>query len=195
MATTSPDNIWTPDAGDLYDLSIDLAATADSVQDALLRYRGLRVMTNAQRLALAGANLFDGLHVYTTDTDRYWIYVSGAWVDEGPRDTGWTTVPLASGFTVVSGRTPQVKVIGKVAYWRGQVQGTTSSSNPIMVAAGGVPGFARPSGFSDSGSPVSSSNGAVEVSLTVDTAGAVFAASPTSAVRNFYLKGLSGYTV
>lgn len=35
MATTSPDNIWTPDAGDDYALTVDLAATADTVQDAL----------------------------------------------------------------------------------------------------------------------------------------------------------------
>lgn len=35
MATTSPDNIWTPDAGDDYALTVDLAAMADSVQNAL----------------------------------------------------------------------------------------------------------------------------------------------------------------
>lgn len=35
MATTSPDNIWTPDAGDDYALTVDLAAMADTVQDAL----------------------------------------------------------------------------------------------------------------------------------------------------------------
>lgn len=35
MATTSPDNIWTPDAGDDYALTTDLAATADTIQAAL----------------------------------------------------------------------------------------------------------------------------------------------------------------
>lgn len=35
MATTSPDNIWTPDSGDDYALTVDLAATADTIQDAL----------------------------------------------------------------------------------------------------------------------------------------------------------------
>lgn len=35
MATTSPDNIWTPDSGDDYALTVDLAAMADTVQDAL----------------------------------------------------------------------------------------------------------------------------------------------------------------
>lgn len=35
MAVTSPDNIWTPDSGDDYALTVDLAATADTIQDAL----------------------------------------------------------------------------------------------------------------------------------------------------------------
>lgn len=35
MATTSPDNIWTPDSGDDYALTVDLAATADTIQAAL----------------------------------------------------------------------------------------------------------------------------------------------------------------
>lgn len=39
MATTSPDNIWTPDSGDDYALTVDLAATADTVQDALTDVR------------------------------------------------------------------------------------------------------------------------------------------------------------
>lgn len=39
MAVTSPDNIWTPDAGDQYALTTDLAATADTVQDALTALR------------------------------------------------------------------------------------------------------------------------------------------------------------
>ncbi len=39
MATTSPDNIWTPDAGDDYALTVDLAAMADTIQDALNEIR------------------------------------------------------------------------------------------------------------------------------------------------------------
>lgn len=35
MATTSPDDIWTPDSGDDYALTTDLAAMADTIQDAL----------------------------------------------------------------------------------------------------------------------------------------------------------------
>lgn len=35
MATTSPDNIWSPDSDDQYTPTVDLAAMADSVQDAI----------------------------------------------------------------------------------------------------------------------------------------------------------------
>lgn len=35
MALTTPDNIWTPDAGEQYALTTDLATMADTIQDAL----------------------------------------------------------------------------------------------------------------------------------------------------------------
>lgn len=35
MPVTSPDNIWTPDSGDDYALTVDLARMADDIQDAL----------------------------------------------------------------------------------------------------------------------------------------------------------------
>lgn len=37
MATTSPDNLWSPDSGDDYNLTIDWAASLQTVQDALNR--------------------------------------------------------------------------------------------------------------------------------------------------------------
>lgn len=54
MAITSPDNIWTPDSGDDYALTVDLAATADTVQAALTSIRadnGIRKGTTTQRNA------------------------------------------------------------------------------------------------------------------------------------------------
>lgn len=145
MAMTSPDNIWTPDVGDEYDITADLATMADTVQDALLRYRGLRVMTNAQRLALAGANLFNGLHVYTTDTDRYWIYRGGSWIDEGPRDTGWIDLPYVAGFTAGTPGQMAYRVRDGVFYLKGGATGTfPSASYTNVVAAGAIPAEYRP---------------------------------------------------
>lgn len=40
MATTTPDDLWTPDAGDAYALTTDLAAGMDTVQTALNTVRG-----------------------------------------------------------------------------------------------------------------------------------------------------------
>lgn len=49
MAVTSPDNIWTPDSGDEYALTVDLAAMADTVQDAL-NLRGTLVVSDLDEL-------------------------------------------------------------------------------------------------------------------------------------------------
>lgn len=51
MATTSPDNIWTPDSGSNYDYVIDAGATATSVQNALTRRANSYTGTTAQRTA------------------------------------------------------------------------------------------------------------------------------------------------
>lgn len=79
MATTSPDNIWSPDSGDDYALTVDLAAMADTVQDALNTVKTYRPLTNTERLALTGGDLFEGLIVYTTDTNALWKYDGSAW--------------------------------------------------------------------------------------------------------------------
>ena len=79
MAVTSPDNLWSPDSTDPYNLVPDLAAMQDTVQDALNTVKTYQPLTNAQRLALAGADLFEGRIVYTTDTNALWKYNGSAW--------------------------------------------------------------------------------------------------------------------
>lgn len=106
MATTSPDNLWTPDSGDDYALTVDLAAFADTVQDALTsRPRTYRTdLTNAQRIALTGPDLFEGLRVRTTDTDLDWLYTGTAWVIV---ENGLYLIPPTSvtGGTITAGKT------------------------------------------------------------------------------------------
>lgn len=106
MATTSPDNIWTPDSGDDYALTVDLAATADTVQAALNTLRNTtasRVGTNAQRLALTGPSLFEGLTFYTTDTNRFWFYDGATWLTADP-GTYLLTPSSVTGGTVTNGK-------------------------------------------------------------------------------------------
>lgn len=84
MATTSPDNIWTPDAGDDYALTTDLAATADTVQDAITSLRaaaGSTRGTNTERDASSPTT--GALWNSTTDGFVYryngtsWLYAPG----------------------------------------------------------------------------------------------------------------------
>lgn len=97
MATTSPDNIWTPDSGDDYALTVDLAATADTVQAAFnARPRTYRTGTNAQRLALTGGDLFDGLRFFATDTDIEWLYDGSTWTPVASLGTAFTPTWTAS---------------------------------------------------------------------------------------------------
>lgn len=86
MATT-PRGIFSPDDPDAYDLTVDWAATADSVDSALddLEARvpnlGLsRAGTDAARTALAGADLVPGLEFWTTDTRLSWRYDGAKWI-------------------------------------------------------------------------------------------------------------------
>jgi hypothetical protein len=55
LALTTPDEIWTPDTGDDYALTTDLAATADTIQDAI---NGLR--TEFRGFAQAARNTVGG---------------------------------------------------------------------------------------------------------------------------------------
>lgn len=82
MAVTTPDNLYSPDGTSPYNFTVDAAAMQASVQAALTaRPRNYRTdLTNAQRIALTGADLFEGLRVWTTDTKIEWLYTGSAWV-------------------------------------------------------------------------------------------------------------------
>lgn len=82
MVTTSPDNVWTPDHGDKFALTTDLATTAQSVQSALIRRTWTYTGTDAQRLALAAPELRDGITWEEPSTGRQWTRRGGAWVEK-----------------------------------------------------------------------------------------------------------------
>lgn len=84
MATTSPDNIWTPDTGDAYALTVDLAATADTVQDALTALRSNGAISGRGTTANrpAAGNL--GVTYRATDTGILWYDNGSAWKNRTP---------------------------------------------------------------------------------------------------------------
>lgn len=79
MATTSPDNIWSPDAGDDYALTTDLAAMADTVQDAITANKSALSGLDASRPANGSPGLVNGMTWYSTDTKTTWRYDGSVW--------------------------------------------------------------------------------------------------------------------
>lgn len=104
----TPGGRYSPNDSDEWDLITDLAAmqvsnetaSANDVQNG----SNYRVLTNAQRLALSGANLREGMMVWTSDTRATYLYTSGAWVQTDARSSrntsanqslstgSWTTI-------------------------------------------------------------------------------------------------------
>ena len=80
MATTSPDNIWTPDSGDNYDYVIDSAATAASIQTALTRRANSYMGTTTERTAFTTAAPEGTLWSDTNGEKILWIKQGASWV-------------------------------------------------------------------------------------------------------------------
>lgn len=84
MATTSPDNIWTPDSSDNYDYVINAAATATSVQNALTRRANSYIGTSEDRIAFT-ADAPEGALWSDTNGDKIlWIKQGAVWVRVWP---------------------------------------------------------------------------------------------------------------
>ena len=80
MALTSPDNIWTQDSADGYDLVIDAAATAASVQAALTARANSYTGTTAQRTAFTATAPEGTLWSDTNGDKSLWIKQGASWV-------------------------------------------------------------------------------------------------------------------
>lgn len=120
MATTSPDNIFSPDAGDAYALTSDLDAMADSVQTALTDLRsdipadlssditalentnqiyGYRPADSSALAAVTGMRLGD--RALQVDTGIHFRYDGSAWKAWESNWITWSTAP--TGITVGTG--------------------------------------------------------------------------------------------
>lgn len=150
MATTVPDGIWSPDDSTAYNLPVDLAAMADTVQDALIARTARSIGTDAERLALSAPALKNGLEFYATDTGVEWRYVSGAWTSPffmynmaTARSTsstqgGITTAPVqlnALAPSIVLSESGQIRVSGLVRTY----SGNTSDVVQIEIRRGSTP--------------------------------------------------------
>ena len=79
MATTTPDNIRTPNPTDPYNLVADLAILASDVQTALDRRANLYIGTSTQRTAFTSAP--EGTHWQDTNgTSREYVRRAGVWL-------------------------------------------------------------------------------------------------------------------
>ena len=79
MATTSPDNIWTPDSSEDYDYVIDAGATATSVQNALTRRANSYTGTTTERTAFTAAAPEGSLWSDTNGDKILWIKQGSSW--------------------------------------------------------------------------------------------------------------------
>lgn len=87
MATTSPDNLFSPNPSDNYNLIADWATSMQSVQAALVKRGNMYVGTSAQRTAFTSAP--EGVHWQDTNGTKYeYVRKSGVWA---------VSVPVVSG--------------------------------------------------------------------------------------------------
>lgn len=158
MATTSPDNIKSPDSGDQYALVQDMGALADSVQNALVKRANAYTGTTSQRTAFTSAS--EGTLWQDTNGDKFlWVRQSSAWVRVGPITSH---KQIVSGVVNVSnsiqsflfdmrfpaGVTPQI--ITQVVSPSGAAVGL----NVLVTAVGPTSFSARHSGSTSTGFPV-----------------------------------------
>ena len=105
-----------------------------------------RIGTRAEREALTGGSVYDGLDFYETDQDQMWRYVGAAW-QQIEVDTGWTLVTPESAFynivTLGDDRALSVRRIGKEVRIEGHIStdgGTAAYSVWAFIPAGFRPG-------------------------------------------------------
>lgn len=96
MATTTPDNLRSPNPTDPYNLVADLAILASDTQAALVKRGNFYIGTSAQRIAFTSAP--DGTHWQDTNgVMREYVRVSGSWIEILPAPRVATGVLLHPG--------------------------------------------------------------------------------------------------
>ncbi len=174
MATTTPDNIWTPDAGDDYAFTVDLARTADDIQDALQR-RSATVGSDAERNAIFPTPV-KGNRVWRSDLGYETVYLS-----TGVSAVGWYPSVNRSFIARRSG-TQSLSTGWSVVSTHGQLRndglGTLFSGAAFTVVAPGTYEITAGVHLSSSSSPM-----AVQITKNTtspDTAGTIASSNVTN---------------
>lgn len=144
MATTSGDNLYSPDSIDQVDgIVADLAAMQGSTQ-AALDYRKMRSYKPADATALAAiTGMSAGDLAYQQDTGAIYLRGVSAW-NPFSSDSGWITPTLAAGWATPAGNfVPlQYRKIGNEVIFRGAATGATSGDPIFTLPAGYLPPIA-----------------------------------------------------
>jgi hypothetical protein len=100
MATTSPDNLWSPDGVDPYALTTDLATMADTVQDAL---KQPHIPAYTDLAALNAWTPQDGTLAFVQDEAQIYIREGGAWIANSLVVRTFTDVAALTAYTPANG--------------------------------------------------------------------------------------------
>lgn len=132
MATTSPDNLFSPDASSQYALTTDLATMQSTVQSALNSRANFYRGTSTQRTALSTAGQAQNGTYWadTNGTQRLYRYNGTAWVDQAISDSGWQTLTLSGGFT----GSAQYRKVGDDVEVKFDVSGSISGDTQLTAA-------------------------------------------------------------
>lgn len=170
MATTTPDDLWSPDGVNPYALTTDLAAMQDTVQDAFNGF-GARKGTTTQMNDYLAAASPNERWLNTTDGKEY-RKISGAWVSQ---DTGWIQVTtFQNSFTASTSELVFYRRIEGITWLKGDLKRATA---PAALTA-----FTLPVGFRPGSGGVVRLAGRPEVGmgLIIDTAGNVIISATTA---------------
>lgn len=141
MATTTPDNLYSPDGSNAYNIPAETGAMQTSVQAALSQRANFYRGTSTQRVALSTAGLAQNGTYWsdTNGTQELYRYSGSAWVSQtpaAPDTTAWTTV-LAAGASGSNGFAATTAVecrrLNGVVFLSGELTNSSTSSSALTA--------------------------------------------------------------
>ena len=124
----------------------DLGVDEEIVADFAAAVGNRRVGTTAQRLALAGVDLYEGLAFGDTTLKAELKVIDGSW-KQVLGDTGWITPTLGSGWTNESGNSIQYRRRNGDVRFRGRANSTGASTAVFTLPAGFLPDVSAGANF------------------------------------------------